>query len=112
MLSKPLQSLLKKLPHSPGVYKMKDEDGRILYIGKAKDLSKRVRSYFQDQKKLTVRTQKLLEKVADLEWVEVSSDLEALFLETNFIKEFRPKYNVLMKDDKNFVYIKITKNED
>ncbi len=112
MLSKSIQSLLKKLPHSPGVYKMKDKDGNLLYVGKAKDLSKRVRSYFQDQKNHAIRTQKLLEKVVDLEWVEVGSDLEALFLETNFIKEFRPKYNVLMKDDKNFVYIKITKNED
>jgi len=87
---------------------MKDAEGRIIYVGKAKDLSKRVRSYFQDQKKLTVRTQKLLEKVADLEWVEVSSDLEALFLETNFIKEFRPKYNVLMKDGKNYIYARVT----
>lgn len=91
---------------------MKDKDGRIIYVGKAKDLSKRVRSYFQDQKKHPIRTQKMVENVVDLEWIEVGSDLEALFLETNLIKELRPKYNVLMKDDKNFVYIKITKNED
>lgn len=107
-----LDSLLKKLPHVPGVYKMKDKEGNIIYVGKAKDLSKRVRSYFQDQKKHPPRTQKMVECVSDLEWVEVGSDLEALFLETNFIKELRPKYNVLMKDDKNYVYIKITKNED
>ncbi|MFA6024644.1 MAG: excinuclease ABC subunit UvrC [Candidatus Gracilibacteria bacterium] len=111
MAQKRIEALIKKLPHLPGVYKMKDEEGRILYIGKAKDLSHRVRSYFRKSTKAT-RTEKLLERVVDLEWTEVGSDLEALLLETNLIKEFRPKYNVLMKDDKNFVYIKITKNED
>ncbi len=111
-MSKPIiESLLKKLPHSPGVYKMKDGEGRILYVGKAKDLSKRVHSYFRVMKDRPMRTQKLVENIADLEWIEVGSDLEALFLETNLIKEFRPKYNVLMKDDKNFVYIKITKED-
>ena len=111
MAQKKIEALLKKLPRAPGVYKMKDEEGRILYVGKAKDLSRRVRSYFRKSAK-AVRTEKLLEHVVDLEWIEVGSDLEALFLETNLIKEFRPKYNVLMKDDKNYVYIKITKNED
>lgn len=107
-----LKSLLQKLPHKPGVYKMKDKEGRILYVGKAKDLSKRVKSYFIASKNRAVRTEKLLEQVEDLEWSEVESEFEALVLETNLIKELRPKYNVLMKDDKNFVYIKITKNED
>ncbi|MFA5855219.1 MAG: excinuclease ABC subunit UvrC [Candidatus Gracilibacteria bacterium] len=107
-----INSVLKNLPHSPGIYKMKDKDGNIIYVGKAKDLSKRVRSYFRADPARSVRTQKLMENVADLEWTEVSSEIEALFLETNLIKEIRPKYNVLMKDDKNFVYIKITKNED
>ncbi len=111
MAQKKIEALLKKLPHTPGVYKMKDGEGRILYVGKAKDLSRRVRSYFRKTVK-AVRTEKMLEHVEDLEWVEVNSDLEALMLETNLIKEFRPKYNVLMKDDKNYVYIKITKNED
>ncbi len=111
-MAKPvIEALLKKLPHSPGVYKMKDGEGRILYVGKAKDLSKRVHSYFRVMKNRPMRTQKLVENIENLEWIEVSSDLEALFLETNLIKEFRPKYNVLMKDDKNFVYIKITKED-
>lgn len=104
-----IESLIEKLPETPGVYKMKDEEGRILYVGKAKNLSRRVRSYFRKQQNRPMRTQKLVEAIADLEWIEVGSDLEALFLETNLIKEFRPKYNVLMKDDKNFIYIKITK---
>lgn len=106
-----IEALLQKLPHSPGVYKMKDAEGRIIYVGKAKDLSKRVHSYFRVMKDRPMRTQKMVENVADLEWIEVGSDLEALFLETNFIKQFMPKYNVLMKDDKNFVYIKITKED-
>lgn len=112
MVKKNLTSLLKKLPHQPGVYKFKDKEGRILYVGKAKDLRKRVMSYFRKQKNRPVRTEKLIEKTVDLEWIEVGSDLEALFLETNLIKELMPKYNVMMKDDKNYVYIKITKNED
>ncbi len=106
-----IESLLEKLPNSPGVYKMKNADGVILYVGKAKNLRNRVRSYFRAQKDRPVRTQKLLENIADLQWIEVGSDLEALFLETNLIKELRPRYNVLMKDDKNFVYIKITKED-
>ncbi len=111
MAQKKIEALLKKLPRAPGVYKMKDADGRILYVGKAKNLNNRVRSYFRKTEK-AVRTEKMLEHVVDLEWIEVGSDLEALFLETNLIKELHPKYNVLMKDDKNYVYIKITKNED
>lgn len=111
MAQKKIEALLKKLPSTPGVYKMKDAEGRILYVGKAKNLSRRVRSYFRKTVK-AVRTEKMLEHVEDLEWIEVGSDLEALMLETNLIKEFLPKYNVLMKDDKNYVYIKITKNED
>ncbi|MFA5792913.1 MAG: excinuclease ABC subunit UvrC [Candidatus Gracilibacteria bacterium] len=106
-----ISALVKKLPHIPGVYKMKDKDGKIIYIGKAKDLGNRVRSYFRMEKNRPMRTQKMVENICDLEWIEVSSELEALFLETNLIKEIRPKYNVLMKDDKNFVYIKITKED-
>lgn len=91
---------------------MKNIKGDIIYIGKAKDLYKRVNSYFQKQKNQTVKTQKLVEKITDIEYVITESELEALILETNLIKEYRPKYNILMKDDKNFAYIKITVNED
>jgi excinuclease ABC subunit C len=112
MAKQHIEALLKKLPSTPGVYKLKDEEGKILYVGKAKSLNNRVRSYFRKQKGRAKRTEKLVEATADIEWIEVGSDLEAIFLETNLIKEYRPKYNVLMKDDKNFVYIKITKNED
>ena len=91
---------------------MKDKEGNIIYVGKAKSLKNRVRSYFQNSRELPMRTKVLVDQITDLEWIEVGSDLEALFLETNLIKEYRPKYNILMKDDKNYVYLKITKNED
>lgn len=112
MPSKTIESLLKKLPQTPGVYKFKDSEGKVLYVGKAKNLKNRVKTYFVKQKNRAVRTEKLVSKVVDIEWIEVGSDWEAILLETNLIKELKPKYNVLMKDDKNFVYIKITKNED
>lgn len=107
-----LKKLIKELPDSPGVYKMKDSHDHLLYVGKAKSLKKRVSSYFRNDKNMSLRTKKLVEKINDIEWIEVGSDLEAIFLETNLIKEHKPKYNILMKDDKNFVYLKITKNED
>jgi len=107
-----LEHILKQLPADPGVYKMKNADGKIIYIGKAKNLKKRVTSYFQRQKDHGMRTRKMVEHIRDIEYTVASSELEALILETNLIKEFRPKYNILMKDDKSFAYIKVTINED
>lgn len=107
-----IEHLLKNIPHKPGVYRMKNQDGQILYIGKAKDLFKRVGSYFKSMDRHQVRTSKMVEQIADIEYTVASSELEALILETNLIKEHRPKYNILMKDDKNFAYIKITTQED
>lgn len=98
---------LSNLPHTPGVYKMLNNKKEIIYIGKAKNLSKRVRQYFQKQNH-PIKTQKLLENVADIKFTAVDSDLEAILLETTLIKKHQPKYNVLMKDGKNYVYIKIT----
>lgn len=111
-MNKVISHQLKNIPHQPGVYKMKNADGKIIYVGKAKDLYKRVNSYFKKVNQHPPRTQKLVENIADLEYIIVNSDLEALVLETNLIKEYRPKYNILMKDDKNFAYIKITTQED
>ena len=107
-----ISSQTKKLPSSPGIYKFIDKEGRVLYIGKAKNLKKRVTSYFQKTKDRTVRIQKMLEHVADLQYITVDSELEAILLETNLIKELKPKYNILMRDDKNFVYIKIHQDDD
>ena len=91
---------------------MIDEEGRVIYIGKAKDLKKRVRQYFKEGYEHSTRTKKLLEKVKDIQWTAVDSELEAFILEHNLVKQLQPKYNILLKDDKNFVYIRITKNED
>lgn len=107
-----MKDKLKTLPTSPGVYKFLDKKGTVIYVGKAKNLKIRVKNYFQKSTKHGPKNQKLVENTADLELVETNTEQEAILLETNFIKELRPKYNVLMKDDKNFVYIKITVNED
>ncbi len=112
MTNKYLLHLLKSIPHQPGVYLMKNSNGETIYVGKAKDLFKRVNSYFRNIAKHDPKTAKLVENIADIEYIIASSELEALILETNLIKSFRPRYNVLMKDDKNFAYIKITVNED
>ncbi len=103
-----IKKILKDLPHSPGIYKFIDTDKNIIYIGKAKDLSKRIKQYFQKNYQHSTRTKKLLEKTEDIKFTEVDSDLEAIILETTLIKKHQPKYNVLMKDGKNYVYIKIT----
>jgi|GEM_PF-69046 len=108
---KKLAAIVKNLPTTPGVYKFIGKE-RVLYVGKAKNLKNRVQTYFRKDDKRVMRLKKLLEYVDDVEYIEVDSELEAFILETNLIKELSPKYNVLMKDDKNYVYIKITQNED
>lgn len=97
----------------PGVYRWKDSDGVILYVGKAKNLRNRLRSYVQKDagKDQGPWKQSMLRQIADFDVTVVNSELEALVLETNFIKELRPKYNVLMKDDKNYVYVEVTTEE-
>jgi excinuclease ABC subunit C len=101
----------KNLPDSPGVYKMLNEEGRVIYIGKAKNLKKRVKQYFRKGYKHSTRTQKLLDNLAKIETISVDKEIEAMILESNLIKQLQPKYNILLKDDKSYVYIKIT-NED
>ncbi|HLO99732.1 MAG TPA: excinuclease ABC subunit UvrC [Fimbriimonas sp.] len=100
---------LKNLPKSPGCYIYKDADGNILYVGKALVLRNRVRSYFQASTKHGTRIERLVSKIRDMEWIVVDSELEALVLECNLIKQHRPPYNVRMRDDKNYPYITITK---
>lgn len=111
-MNRNLKKFLEKIPNSPGVYQFMDKEGEVLYVGKAKNLKKRVKSYFQNQKQQSPRTKKLVSQIHDIDYTVTSSELEAVILETNLIKQIRPKYNILMKDDKNFVYIKITVNED
>lgn len=102
---------LKKLPEKPGVYIMKDKDDNILYVGKAVILKNRVRQYFQKTNK-TERIKKMVSQIDHFEYIVVDSEMEALILECNLIKLHKPKYNVLLKDDKMYPYIKITVNED
>lgn len=102
---------LKKLPDKPGVYIMKDKDDNIIYVGKAVVLKNRVRQYFQKNNK-SARIEKMVSLIDHFEYIVVDSEMEALVLECNLIKLHRPKYNVLLKDDKMYPYIKITVNED
>lgn len=101
---------LKKLPEKPGVYIMKDKDDNILYVGKAVVLKNRVRQYFQKTNK-TERIKKMVSQIDHFEYIVVDSEMEALILECNLIKLHRPKYNVLLKDDKMYPYIKVSLNE-
>ena len=102
---------LKKLPEKPGVYIMKDKNDTILYVGKAVVLKNRVRQYFQKTNK-TERIKKMVSQIDHFEYIVVDSEMEALILECNLIKLHRPKYNVLLKDDKMYPYIKLTVQED
>src|SRR5580704_162227 len=100
---------LKLLPNQPGCYLHKGEKGEVLYVGKALSLRSRVRSYFQESSKHGPRIARLVSKVRDIEWIVVDSEVEALVLECNLIKEHRPPYNVRLRDDKSYPYITITK---
>ncbi len=106
-----IEEKLAKLPERAGVYMMKDAAGRIIYVGKAKILKNRVRQYFQRGTKHSVKTQVMVSKIADFDYIMCDSEMEALVLESNLIKENKPRYNILLKDDKHYPYIKITVNE-
>ncbi len=105
-----IQSLLKTLPNSPGVYQYYDSDGKIIYVGKAKDLKKRVSSYFTKDQSENGKTHILVKKIVDIKFIIVATELDALLLENNLIKKYQPRYNVLLKDDKTYPWICI-KNE-
>ncbi|MBN1191555.1 MAG: excinuclease ABC subunit UvrC [Dehalococcoidales bacterium] len=107
-----IEGLLTQLPLSPGVYIMRDVRGGILYVGKAVNLRNRVKSYFKSSSGHTPKTQKLVEHIHDFEFFVVSSEQEALILELNLIKRYRPPYNILLKDDKSFPYLKIKSDEE
>jgi excinuclease ABC subunit C len=107
-----IQSVLNSLPHKPGIYLMKDAQGTILYVGKAISLYNRVRSYFQESSDLSPKNRSMVSKVDDIEFLVVKNEVEALVLESNYIKQYRPKYNVLLRDDKNYPYIKVSLTED
>jgi excinuclease ABC subunit C len=106
-----LKTKLASLPSAPGVYIFKNKNERPIYIGKAKNLRNRVRTYFTSHNKLDTKTSRLVPKINDFELMLTDSEVEALILEANLIKEHKPKYNVNLKDDKHFPYIKVTINE-
>ena len=100
---------LKQIPKKPGVYFFKDTSSHILYIGKAKELRTRVRSYFQKNRHQSAKNISMIKKIRDVDWIVVSSEVEALLTEANLIKKYQPFYNVNLRDDKSFPYIRITK---
>lgn len=106
-----LQTKLENLPTNPGVYLMKNDQGEIIYVGKAINLRNRVRSYFRELKPDQAKTKALVKHIADLEYILADNELEALVLECNLIKKYRPKYNINLKDDKTYPYLKITSED-
>ena len=110
-LEKKFKDIIESIPKLPGIYIMKDHRSEILYIGKAKVLRNRVRSYFQDSRNLHPRTRIFLDKVDDIKFLTTKTEAEALILESNFIKKHQPKYNVLLKDDKHYPYLRLTTQE-
>ena len=103
-----LEEKLKNLPTSPGVNLHKNSDGKIIYVGKAKNLKNRVRSYFQSGRGHDAKTRELVKRIADLEFIVVDNEVEALVLESNLIKKHKPRFNVLLKDDKQYPHLKMT----
>ena len=108
-MNEALKQKLRKLPASPGVHK--NEAGEIIYVGKAAVLKNRVRQYFQKSKK-DVKTEALVREIFDTDWIVVDTEMDALFLESEMIKRYMPKWNILLRDDKTVSYIRITMNEE
>jgi len=102
-----LEAKLKELPRAPGVYFHKAENGEVLYVGKAAILRNRVRQYFQNSRNRDVKTYALTQEIYDTDWIEVDSEIDALFLESEMIKRYMPRYNVLLRDDKSQVFVRI-----
>ena len=107
-----IEEELKKLPGQPGVYIMHDAKDAIIYVGKAISLKNRVRQYFQSSRDKTAKIRQMVSKIARFEYIVTDSELEALVLECNLIKEHRPRYNTMLKDDKTYPYIKVTASEE
>ena len=106
-----IEAKLESLPPKPGVYLFKDSSGKVIYVGKAGSLRHRVRAYFHESFPADAKTEALISKIKDFEVLVTDSEMEALILEANLIKEYKPRYNVNLKDDKRYPYIKVTVNE-
>ncbi|MGI6168765.1 MAG: excinuclease ABC subunit UvrC [Christensenellales bacterium] len=107
-----IKQILKNLPDYPGVYLMKDGEGQIIYVGKAVSLKNRVRQYFINSRSKSPKERTMVDKIRDIDYIRAASETEALMLECNLIKQHRPKYNILLKDDKNFPYIRVDLRQD
>ena len=112
MARRPIQSTVERLPPRPGVYLMKDQGGRVLYIGKANRLDHRVRSYLADEGALHPRTARMMRMVADVDFIVTESAAEALVLEATLVREHRPHFNIRLKDDKSFPWVKLSIKEE
>ena len=102
----------KTLPATPGVYLFKDKAGKVIYVGKAANLRSRTRSYFAPTDTLIPKVARMMLKAVDLDFIVTDSEQEAIFLECNLIKKYHPRYNVSLKDDKSFPYLKVSLSED
>lgn len=102
-----LQTKLKDLPKTPGVYFHKDSSGEVIYIGKAAVLKNRVKQYFQKSRNRDPKTEALVSEIADTEWIEVDTEVDALFLEAEMVRRYMPRYNILLRDDKSLLYVRI-----
>ncbi len=111
-MNKQLEAKLKTLPRSPGVYFHKSKGGEIIYVGKAALLKNRVRQYFQSTRDMDVKTRALVEEIHDTDWVETESELDALFLESEMVKRYMPRYNILLRDDKSQMFVRIDMKSD
>ncbi len=107
-----LKAKLKNLPATPGVYFHKNKDGEIIYIGKAAVLKNRVRQYFQKSRSRDPKTDALVSEITDVEWIEVETEIDALFLEAEMVRRYQPPYNILLRDDKSLQYVRIDINSD
>lgn len=106
-MNKKLEAKLKQLPATPGVYFHKDASGEIIYVGKAAVLKNRVRQYFQSQRDMDIKTRALVAEIDDTDWTETESEIDALFLESEMVKRYMPRFNILLRDDKSQMYIRI-----
>ena len=102
-----LEAKLKTLPRSPGVYFHKAKNGEIIYVGKAAVLKNRVRQYFQSSRDFDMKTLALVREITDTDWIETESEIDALFLESEMVKRYMPRYNILLRDDKSQIFVRI-----
>ncbi|MBC7512620.1 GIY-YIG nuclease family protein, partial [Candidatus Saccharibacteria bacterium] len=111
-MNKTLEAKLKDLPRTPGVYLHKSKSGEIIYVGKAAVLKNRVRQYFQSSRNFDVKTMALVREIEDTAWLETESEIDALFLESELVKRYMPRYNILLRDDKSQLFVRIDMKSD